>query len=188
MALLASAQTVEIREVVLRAKPPEMLAVSPKGTVPVLLLNGGVVIDESLNIMRYALGRSDPENWLRGDDAALIAANDGPFKHHLDRYKYPDRHGTDPHNHRAAALECLAVLEAQLAEKPHLRGSTRTLADIALFPFVRQFAAVEPDWFAGLALPGLKQWLETLTGSDLFERAMVRRPAWQEGDMPVLLS
>lgn len=188
MALLVSGLAVEIREVVLRDKPPAMLAASPKGTVPVMVLADEAVIDESLDIMRYALARNDPEGWLAGDDAALIAVNDGPFKHHLDRYKYPERHGSDPQSHRAAALLCLATLEARLARTPHLNGATRTLADIALFPFVRQFAAVEPDWFAEHALPRLKHWLATHIGSDLFERAMVRRPAWREGDPPVLLS
>lgn len=188
MALLASAQAVEIREVVLRAKPTAMLAASPKGTVPVMVLAGGEVIEESLDIMRYALDYNDPENWLAGDDAALIAGNDGPFKHHLDRYKYPDRHDSDPQFHRTAALECLAPLEARLSKASCLRGPMRTLADIALFPFVRQFAAVDADWFAELALPRLKDWLTTLTGSDLFERAMVRRPPWRDGDPPVLLN
>lgn len=188
MALLVSAQAVEIREVVLRAKPPAMLAASPKGTVPVLVLAGGEVIDESLDIMRYALGQNDPENWFASDDSALIAANDGPFKHHLDRYKYPDRHDSDPRFHRGAALECLAPLEAQLSKTPCLRGSMRTLVDIALFPFVRQFAAVDADWFAEQGLPRIKDWLTTLTQSELFERAMVRRPPWRDGDPPVLLN
>jgi glutathione S-transferase len=187
MALLVSGLAVEIREVVLRNKPPAMLAASPKGTVPVLVA-GGAVIDESLDIMRYALARNDPEGWLTGDDAVLIAANDGPFKHHLDRYKYPERHGSEPKEHRAAALLGLEPLETRLARTPHLHGATRTLADIALFPFVRQFAAVEPDWFAEQALPRLKHWLAAHIGSDLFERAMVRRPAWREGDPPVLLA
>lgn len=187
MALLVSGQAVEIREVVLRDKPPAMLTASPKGTVPVLVVEGAV-IDESLDIMRYALTRNDPEGWLAGDDAALIAANDGPFKHHLDHYKYPERHGSDPQTHRAAALLCLAPLEARLTRTSHLHGATRTLADIALFPFVRQFAAVEPVWFAAQALPRLKHWLAAHIASDLFERAMVRRPAWREGDPPVLLA
>ncbi|WP_336969439.1 glutathione S-transferase [Sphingobium aromaticiconvertens] len=188
MALLVSGQAVEIREVALRDKPPAMLAASPKGTVPVLVIAEGAVIDESLDIMRHALTRNDPEGWLAGDDAELIAANDGPFKHHLDRYKYPERHGSDPLGHRAAALDLLAPLEARLARTPHLCGPTRTLVDIALFPFVRQFAAVEPDWFAARSLPRLQHWLAAHIGSDLFERAMVRRPAWREGDPPILLS
>jgi glutathione S-transferase len=188
MALLVSGMAVEIREVVLRDKPLAMLAVSPKGTVPVMVLADGAVIDESLDIMRYALGQNDPEDWLAGDDAALIAVNDGPFKHHLDRYKYPERHGSEPLSHRAAALDLLVPLEARLMRTAHLQGATRTLADVALFPFVRQFAAVEPDWFDAQPLPHLKQWLAAHSGSDLFERAMVRRPAWRDGDAPVLLA
>jgi glutathione S-transferase len=187
MALLVSGLAVEIREVVLRDKPLAMLAVSPKGTVPVMVLADGAVIDESLDIMRYALGQNDPEDWLAGDDAALIAVNDGPFKYHLDRYKYPERHGSEPLSHRAAALDLLVPLEARLMRTAHLQGAMRTLADVALFPFVRQFAAVEPDWFDAQPLPHLKQWLAAHSGSDLFERAMVRRPAWRDGDAPVLL-
>jgi glutathione S-transferase len=188
MALLVSGMAVEIREVVLRDKPLAMLAASPKGTVPVMVLADGAVIDESLDIMRYALGQNDPEDWLAGDDAALIAVNDGPFKYHLDRYKYPERHGSEPLSHRAAALDLLVPLEARLMRTAHLQRATRTLADVALFPFVRQFAAVEPDWFDAQPLPHLKQWLAAHSGSDLFERAMVRRPAWRDGDAPVLLS
>lgn len=93
LALLVSETAFELREVKLSAKPPEMIALSPKGTVPVLVLPDGRVIDQSLDIMRWALGRNDPESWLDGDDPALIEANDGPFKHHLDRYKYPHRRG-----------------------------------------------------------------------------------------------
>lgn len=104
MALLASGQEVELREIILRAKPQAMLDASPKGTVPVLVLANGQVIAESLEIMRWALAARDPEDWLAGDDAALIAANDGPFKHHLDRYKYPSRYPGDSGDHRAGVL------------------------------------------------------------------------------------
>ncbi|MFT4026588.1 MAG: glutathione S-transferase N-terminal domain-containing protein, partial [Novosphingobium sp.] len=115
LALLASGTSCEIREVKLAAKPAEMLAASPKATVPVLVLPDGQVIDESLNIMRWALGRNDPLGWMERTDEASIAANDGAFKHHLDRYKYPERHGSDPAEHRAAGLAILAELEARLA-------------------------------------------------------------------------
>jgi glutathione S-transferase len=185
MALLASGVTVEIREVVLRDKPAGMLAASAKGTVPVLVTADGV-IDESLDIMRWALGASDPEGWLAGDDTALIAANDGPFKHHLDRYKYPERHGSDPIAHRAAAAEMLATLEERLTACSHLAGEQRTLADIAIFPFVRQFAATDRAWFDALPLPGVRRWLAALTDSPLFEAAMVRLPQWRAGDAPTL--
>lgn len=186
LALLASGQQVEIREVVLRAKPAAMLAASPKGTVPILCLTDGGIIDQSLDIMRWALDRADPEDWRAGDDAALIAANDGPFKHHLDRTKYPDRHGSDPAVHRAAALDLLGALEVRLATSAFLCGPRRTLADMAIFPFVRQFAAIDPDWFAAQPLPHVQQWLAGHVTSPLFDRAMRRLPPWVAGDEPVL--
>lgn len=189
MALWVAGVSVELREVKLAAKPPELLAASPKGTVPVLVLADGQVIDESLDIMRRALAQSDPEGWLAGDDAALIAANDGPFKHHLDRAKYPGRYEEEEDgttDHRAAALALLAPLEARLADAPYLCGPSRTLTDIALFPFIRQFAAIDPAWFAAQPLPRLQAWLEGLLASDLFAAVMPKFAPWQEGDAPVL--
>lgn len=187
LALLISGLPFELREVVLRDKPAQMLTASPKGTVPVLCLPDGRVVDESIDIMRYALGRHDPENWLAGDDGELIAMNDGPFKHHLDRYKYSDRHGSDPMVHRAAASDLLGVLDARLGEVGWLSGKGRTLADMAVFPFVRQFAAVDPDWFAALPLVNLQRWLAALVADPLFEAAMIRAAPWREGDAPLLL-
>ena len=187
MGLLVSGTTCEVREVVLRAKPPEMTAASPKATVPVLVLPDGEVIDQSIDILRWALARHDPEDWLRGDDAALIAGNDDTFKHHLDRYKYPDRHGSDPHAHRAAALDWLETLEGRLVTRANLCGETRTLADIAIFPFVRQFAAVEPEWLAAQPLARLRGWLERHLAAPLFARAMMRHAPWCAGNIPILL-
>lgn len=187
MALWAAGITVELREVKLAAKPPALIAASPKATLPVLVLADGKVIDESLAIMRWALTQHDPAGWLACDDAALIAVNDGVFKHHLDRAKYPgryeDKDGTD---HRAAALALLAPLEARLTAAPWLCGETRTLTDIALFPFIRQFAAIDPAWFAAQPLPRLQAWLETLAGSDLFAAIMPKFAPWQESDAPVM--
>ncbi|QNA85262.1 glutathione S-transferase [Sphingomonas sp. So64.6b] len=174
MAVLVSGMAFDLHEVSLRDKPAAMLAASPKGTVPVLVLPDGRVIDESLDIMRHALGEHDPEQWLDGDDTALIAANDGPFKHHLDRYKYADRHGADAIEHRAAGLALLGVLEERLAITVNLCGENRALTDIALMPFVRQFAAVDRDWFDAQALPGVQAWLARHIASDLFVRAMAR--------------
>ncbi len=187
LALLVSGQAVEIREIKLRDKPAAMLVASAKGTVPVLCLPDGSVVDESIDIMRWALGRHDPEHWLAGDDAALIARNDGPFKHHLDRTKYPDRHGSDPAVDRAAALEILGGLEVRLAATGYLCGAGRTLADMAIFPFVRQFAAVDPGWFAEQALPHVRRWLAGHLADPLFERAMVRLSPWAPGDAAILL-
>lgn len=187
MALIASGQAVALREVVLRDKPAAMIAASPKGTVPVLVLADGSVIDESLDIMRWALARHDPEGWLDREEADLLARNDGAFKHHLDRYKYVSRYGSDPLEHRHAAMEILMQLEARLERSAHLAGEERKLADIAIFPFVRQFAAVEPEWFSAQSIPSVRGWLDRLTGSPLFARAMLRVPPWREGDVPVLL-
>lgn len=187
MALIISGQQVELREVVLRDKPASMLALSPKGTVPVLALPGGEVIEESLDIMRWALRLHDPEGWLEGDDAALIAANDGPFKQHLDRYKYATRHGSDPLEHRAAGMAWLGELETRLESSAFLCGERRMLADIAIFPFVRQFAAADQAWFDAQPVPRVQAWLRALIGSELFVRAMVRRAAWRPGDAAVFL-
>lgn len=185
LALLVSGTVCELREVVLRDKPPEMLAASPKGTVPVLILPCGRVIDESLDIMHWALGQNDPECWLAGDDSVLIARNDGPFKHHLDRMKYAVRYGSDPMEHRAAAMTFLFSLETLLTAHPCLTGSQRTLTDMAIFPFIRQFAEVDRTWFDAQPLPALQQWLAHHLASDLFQRAMVRPARWQAGDAPV---
>ena len=121
-----------------------------------------------------ALARNDPEGWLDGDDPALIAANDGPFKHHLDRTKYPDRHASDPAEHRAAALAILATLEQRLASRPWLCGPHQTLTDAALMPFVRQFAAIDPARFDAQPLPRLQHWLATQLASPLFLAIMTR--------------
>lgn len=187
MALIASGQKVVLREVALRDKPAEMIVASPKGTVPVLVLPDGNVIDESIDIMRWAMTRHDPEDWLLGDDPALIARNDGAFKHHLDRYKYVSRYGSDPLEHRGAAMDILGGLEARLGRGDYLTGESRRLADIAIFPFVRQFAAVEPEWFATQPLSLVRNWLDRLTGSSLFARAMLRVQPWRDGDAAVLL-
>ncbi|WP_029624883.1 glutathione S-transferase [Sphingomonas sp. KC8] len=186
LALLASGVICEIREVKLSAKPADMIAVSPKGTVPVLILPDGGVIDESIDIMRWALGQHDPEHWLDHDDAALIAANDGPFKHHLDRYKYPDRHASDPAAHRAAGLALLVVLDQRLALNANLCGAARGLTDMAIMPFVRQFAATDRAWFDAQPLPHLQSWLARHVGSPLFETAMIRLHPWHPGDAPIL--
>jgi glutathione S-transferase len=187
MALMISAQNVEIREIILRQKPPAMLLASPKATVPVLVLPDAQVIDQSLDIMHWALAQNDPEAWLTGDDTALITTNDGPFKHHLDRYKYPNRHDSDPLIHRDAGLALLADLDARLSQTSYLCGETRSLADIALFPFIRQFAATDPVWFDAQPLPHLQNWLTGHLQSDLFGRAMIRLPVWVDGQAPVLL-
>ncbi len=193
LALAASGQQVELREVVLRDKPPELVRVSPKATVPVLLLADGAVVDESLEIMLWALGRHDPEGWLtpqsgsRAEMMALVAANDAGFKHHLDRYKYPQRHdGADAQAHRREAAAFAARLEARLDAQPWLFGEHAALADMAIAPFVRQFAGVDPAWFSAQPWPRLQRWLAAVTGSTLFGRIMDKYPPWRTGDPPTV--
>ncbi len=178
MALIVSETPCEIREVRLSAKPAELIAASAKATVPVLMLPDGSVIDQSMDIMRWALARHDPERWLAGDDHALIAANDGPFKHHLDRFKYPDRHAADPVAHRAAGLALLHRLDDRLTSGLFLCGDRRSLTDAAIMPFVRQFAQVDRVWFDRQELPALRRWLAVELASPLFDRAMLRLPQW----------
>lgn len=186
LALWASATRCELREVELSAKPPQLLEASPKGNVPVLVMQDGTVIEESLDIMRWALSSNDPEGWLERDAPALTAANDGPFKHHLDRYKYPNRHNSDPAKHRSAGLDLLNGLEERLAEHAQLCGAKRGMADMAIFPFVRQFAATDRAWFNAQPLPRLHHWLEGHLQSGLFAAIMTRHAPWQPNDEPVL--
>lgn len=179
MAVAVSGVMVELREVVLRDKPAEMLEKSPKGTVPILVI-GDSVIDESLDVMHWALTDKDPEDWLAHVDHELISANDGPFKQALDRYKYPHRYDlANGVEHRAIGLDHLTALNKALAAAPFLSGQQRGFTDIALFPFIRQFAATENAWFNTLPLPNLHAWLASLTGSALFETIMVRHPQWK---------
>lgn len=185
LALAVSGMRCEWREVRLSAKPAALLAASPKATVPVLVLPDGAVIDQSLDIMHHALARHDPEGWLARHDPALVEANDGAFKHDLDRYKYPERHQSDPAVHRERGLAFLQGLEARLERTQHLCGAARGLADAAVMPFVRQFAAVDRDWFAALPLPRLHAWLAGHLASPLFATVMERVPFWTEGDAPV---
>ena len=191
MALLVSGTPVRLREVVLRDKPGEMIAASPKATVPVLVLPDGQVIDESLAIMHWALKRNDPENWLQDNTAekVLIAKVDGPFKDHLDRYKYPTRYeNVDALEHRAAGLVFLEKLDALLQDSGQLMGAKPTLADHAIFPFVRQFANNDRAWFDQLPLPALQQWLSDHLASPLFATAMQKYPQWQSGDVEPVFS
>lgn len=188
LALLASGEPFELREIMLRDKPAAMLAASPKGTVPVLVCADGRVIDESLEIMLWALGRNDPEGWLAGYDAALVETFDTQFKHHLDRYKYPERHEADPIANRDAGLAMLGQLDTRLSDSVHLCGSQRALSDMAIFPFVRQFAAVDAGWFAAQPIARVQQWLARHVASPLFEQAMQRFAPWTPDDMPLVLN
>ncbi|MBL4618761.1 MAG: glutathione S-transferase [Marinicaulis sp.] len=181
--VIAIANTpVRLREILLKDKPAEMLAASPKATTPVLI-DGDEIIDESLAVMAWALARNDPEGWLEnfGGNEELIAENDGPYKHHLDRYKYATRYeGEDPIEHRSAGFEFLQKLEARLESAPYLSGDRRGFADIAIFPFIRQFRIPDMEWFDAAPLPNLQKWLSGLMGSELFTSVMKKYPTWKE--------
>jgi glutathione S-transferase len=194
MALLQAAVKVELREVVLRSKPQAMLDASPKGTVPVLVLPDGEVIEESLSIMRWALAQRDPEGWLsQADDADqhdLIALNDGPFKQALDAYKYPERHpGCSQVAHRARGEEVLvAQLDERLRSQPFLAGAWPGFSDLAIFPFVRQWAAVDAAWFDGAPWAHVRRWQQHWQSSNAFLRVMPKYPPWNPNQPPLLIN
>ena len=175
MALRYCGVPVEIVEVSLKAKPAEMLAISPKGTVPVLNADGRV-IDESLEIMRWALAQNDPQDWLLSGDARvaeLIEANDQVFKVHLNRYKYAERYPEQPMEvYRAEGEMFLRRLEELLERRDYLLTDHPSLADIALLPFVRQFAHVDREWFAQTPYVRLQAWLQRFLESELFTSIM----------------
>ena len=183
-ALAVAEITVELREVVLRDKPAEMVAVSAKGTVPVLVLPDGTVIDESLDIMYWALRQRDPSQWLdqHNDAGPLLSRCDDEFKHWLDRYKYADRHPEQTKDfYRGQALLFVDELEQALAETPYLLGERAGIADVSVFPFIRQFAGVDPDWWADAPYPSTRHWLDTWLNSPLFTRVMKKYPPWASG-------
>jgi glutathione S-transferase len=175
MALRYSGVPVNIVEVSLKAKPAEMLALSPKGTVPVLDA-GGQVLEESLEIMRWALAQNDPDNWLLDGDsriAELIQANDQVFKVHLNRYKYAERYPEQPMEvYRGEGSLFLQKLNELLEDRDYLLADYPSLADIALLPFVRQFAHVDREWFAQTPYVRLQAWLQRFLESGLFTAIM----------------
>lgn len=200
MALLQAGRTFQACEIVLRDKPAEMLALSPKGTVPVLVLANGQVIDESWEVMRWAWGGedgTDPDGWWARaqtpDNLALLQRNDGAFKRLLDRHKYPERftaEGTPATVRATASTEALHThllpLDTRLQAQPQLGGATPCATDLALFPFVRQFAAVDATWFAAQPLPALQDWLAGWLGSPLFAACMAKLPVQRGVDFPGL--
>lgn len=185
MALLQAGQDFEAVEVSLRDKPASLLTLSPKATVPVLHLPDGSVIDESWDIMRWAFSASDAQAWwARAQSPAnldLLRRNDGEFKRHLDRWKYPLRYEGEamaPEVHRDKAVEVLLQpLEARLVDAPWLGGDMPCATDLAVMPFIRQFAAVQPEWFAIQPLPSLQSWLNGWLTSPLFAACMQKLPA-----------
>lgn len=181
LALRYAGCDVQVVEVKMKEKPAELLALSPKGTVPVLDTENGV-LEESLDIMRWALDRHDPEDWrLLADPAAarqadaLIVRNDSTFKAQVNLYKYAERYPEYSRaQYRAQAEPWLAELESLLGGRPYLLAAHPSLVDAALLPLMRQFAGVEPQWFAEAAYPRLRSWLQGWLGSSLFKAVMAK--------------
>jgi len=194
MGLHVSGFDYEHREIVLRDKPEHMLEISPKGTVPVYQHKDGRVIEESLELLFWATEQDDPHGWLdcdMTDVKALIAQNDGPFKHHLDRYKYKSRYdetakrGDTDREHRKAAEIIIQDYETRLSDKAYLLGDKPSIADIAIFPFMRQFANTDRSWWDGPEdgqppYPNTHNWLERHLSSDIFKAIMTKYPLWQD--------
>ncbi|QIB52322.1 glutathione S-transferase [Pseudomonas sp. OIL-1] len=191
LGLLLAALQVELREVVLKNKPPQMLAISPKGTVPVLELpgdgsSGRRVIEESREILEWALRQNDPQGLLNVDLVSansLIDQNDTEFKHWLDRYKYADRHPElTQSEYRQRGEVFLRLLEQLLTKNENLLGDNISIADIGIMPFVRQFAHVDQEVFYRLPYPHLQQWLKDWLEHPIFQQVMIKFQPWQEGD------
>ncbi|MCX4193015.1 glutathione S-transferase [Methylophaga sp. OBS1] len=194
LAIAQSGIQCELREVVLKDKPQQLIELSPKATVPLLLTADDKVIDESIDIAFWALAQHDPDNWYQSLTSeqheqmlALIENNDGEFKYFLDRYKYADRYPEqDERFYREQGEKTLTRLEQLLTEHDCLLRDSWTLADIALLPFIRQFAFVDKAWFDSSPYPRIRAWLEAFLESDLFRSVMKKYPQWQEGDEPVV--
>lgn len=193
LAIRLSNIQVELREVVLSNKPEELIRCSPKATVPVLCLSDGSIIDQSREIMLWALGKNDPlaclptEQKALADTAALIELNDNSFKAHLDHYKYADRFPAFPPEHyRQQGEEFLLKLDQMLEKSSYLMGENMTLADIAIFPFIRQFSSVDRDWFDQSPYTHLRKWLDMHLSSPLFLDVMKKYPRWMKGQ-PLLI-
>jgi len=189
LAIATSGLQVELREVVLRDKPQPLIDISPKATVPVLITSDEQLIDESIDIMFWALQQSDPDGWLkdlnqeqRSVSKHIITNNDGEFKYYLDRYKYADRYPEHSQQYyRQQAEKTLMDLEQRLDSHDYFISEKLSIADIAVLPFIRQFAFVDKEWFDQSPYPLLKQWLEEFITSELFANIMHKYPQWQQG-------
>jgi len=191
LAILTCGVPVELREIVLRDKPAEMLAISPKGTVPVLQLPNGDVIEESFEIMQWAIAQyPDRLRYPAHQTDAWVERNDTEFKPWLDRYKYADRYPDHPQSYyRDQCERWFQVLEDELSlNGGWLLDAHMSAADLALLPFIRQCAHVDKTWFDATPYPHLQSWLETFLASDLFETCMKKYPVWKAGDSCVYLN
>ena len=191
MAVHISGQKCELREVLLRDKPTSMLEYSPKGTVPVLILQNGNVIDESLDIIDWALNLNDPDDWQRSKDTKktkeLIKINDGEFKYHLDRYKYSKRYDNeDPEFHRKKCLKFIESLNNELNNSKYIFDNNISYIDIVLLPFIRQFRIADMEWFDSLPYDNIKVWLSKFLDSFLLNIIMKKYDLWKEGDLSIV--
>ncbi len=193
LAIAYSGQSVELREILLKDKPEAFLKLVAKATVPVLLLADGHIIDESWDIMLWALEQNDPANWLdhrliiANDMSQLVEENDNQFKPNLDRYKYAPRYPEQTESeYRILGERFLQKLERHLELTPNLVGERLTLEDAAIFPFIRQFAGVDPKWFQSAAYPNLRLWLQHWLDSELFKSVMQKYAPWHEGDNAII--
>jgi glutathione S-transferase len=198
MAIYASGMRVEIREVSLKAKPEILLTLSPKGTVPVLSFSDGKLLEESLDIIQWAFSQPGQESWGVTDSAKhspamkLLEMNDSRFKYYLDRYKYPERYQDSSPSEampamaaRKEAEKFLQVLENQLSQHSFLLCHTPSFADVGIFPFIRQFAGVDEEWFSQSPYPRVRTWLEYWLSHPYFAEVMRNLAPWQPGDAPV---
>jgi glutathione S-transferase len=195
LAIFKSQQAVELRDVKLTNKPTAMLAVSPKGTVPILVVSASHIIDESLDVMLWTLGQSDPDNLLLSsivelsDLLAFIDIYDSEFKPCIERYKCAKRYHEA--NLEACRNDCevyIQDLEQRLSKHDFILGEHESLADIAILPFIRQFAKVERQWYFKSSYHNLKRWLNNYLQSALFNKVMAPYPIWEEGNEPVIFS
>ena len=191
MAIHSRGQRCELREVLLRDKPPSMLEYSAKGTVPVLILQDGKVIDESLDVIDWALNLNDPDDWQRSKDKEktkeLIKINDGEFKYHLDRYKYSKRYDNeDPEFHRKKCLKFIESINNELNNSEYIFDDNISYADIVLLPFIRQFRIADIEWFDSLPYDNLKKWLSSFLNSSLLNSIMKKYDLWKEGDKSIV--
>jgi len=184
MALANAEFVVRHREVDLKAKPHGLLSISPKGTVPVLQLADGTILEESLDIIHFALATKDSAGWNNFPEEkiasmhALVKENDTSFKRGLDEYKYPDRVGGSSDNGKVKAELFLTKLDGLLASSEFLFGETCSWADVAIFPFIRQFILVDENYLAHMPFPNLKKWYTSFAGSILFASIMKKHATW----------
>jgi glutathione S-transferase len=182
-AIAKSGQRVILREVILRDKPQSLLTVSQKATVPVLVVDDDTILEESLEIMSWALRQHDPDAWLEETGMELVSENDSVFKKNLDLYKYSDRHPQHPQlYYREKAEAFLQKLENILSTNSFLSGEQMRFVDVAIFPFIRQFGGIDPVWFTSSRYVHVQRWLETFLNSPLFEQTMVKYDQWHSND------